>query len=337
MTRRPPTTFKMRMDDEDPDTIIHEDFMEQRIEKLGHRISTMSVLIPLLLAAALLLAYIDLTKRVATFQTSGSTEVQTLSKNLEDRFTQLSEKQAKMEETLKKMPSSLQASTASLKTATDNLQKTTAAINKTTDALGKKVNAVEASLKKRIDTLNAGKADKAGIQEAAAKMEKTLDQMQKSLKSTTARVQTVGRNFGILEKAYNKELTNLNGSLGDLNELMLDLNKRMDQLSEKVAQINTDFTALSENHVGRNDLRVALDEEKAIYRQMISLISRNIDEELNALRTQLVELEKRFSSFNGKKAPISEIRRPKTVAPQPIANSPTPKPSPGKIIEQNIQ
>ena len=98
MSKQTPSHFRMSLNDESTDNLMQESFMDRRIEKLSHRITRISILIPVLIVLILVLAYLDLTKRVIHFQSTGTTEVQALAESLEDRFSSLSVKQAKLEE-----------------------------------------------------------------------------------------------------------------------------------------------------------------------------------------------------------------------------------------------
>ena len=118
MTEKESKKFKMPMDDEIPEFQAQEDFDEQKVEKLHKRITRISIIIPCLIVIIILIAYFDLKKNLSSINTEGNMGVQTLSKELESRFSSLSIKEANIEETLGKKIAALEKATASLETAT---------------------------------------------------------------------------------------------------------------------------------------------------------------------------------------------------------------------------
>ena len=118
MTEKESEKFKMPMDDEIPEFQAQEDFNDQKVEKLHKRITRISIIIPCLIVIIILIAYFDLKKNLSYVNTEGNMGVQTLSKELESRFSSLSIKEANLEETLSKKIAALEKVTASLEKAT---------------------------------------------------------------------------------------------------------------------------------------------------------------------------------------------------------------------------
>jgi len=118
MTDKKSKKFKMPMDDETPEFQGQEDLDDLKVEKLHKRITRISIIIPCLVVIVILAAYFDLKKNLSSVNIKGSTGVQTLSKELESRFSSLSIKEANLEETLGKKIAALEKTTASLQTAT---------------------------------------------------------------------------------------------------------------------------------------------------------------------------------------------------------------------------
>lgn len=118
MTEKESKKFKMPMDDEIPEFQVQEDLDDLKVEKLHKRITRISIIIPFLVVVIILIAYFDLKKNLSNINTEGNMGVQTLSKELESRFSSLSIKEANLEETLGKKITALEKATASLETAT---------------------------------------------------------------------------------------------------------------------------------------------------------------------------------------------------------------------------
>lgn len=90
--------FRMRLDDDVEETVIPTAVDELRLEKISTRVTIISVLIPVLIVIVLVIAYLDIKKRVVQTEDTGSMSFQTLSNDLESRFSSLSLRQARLEE-----------------------------------------------------------------------------------------------------------------------------------------------------------------------------------------------------------------------------------------------
>ncbi len=91
MAEKDPTKFRIRIDDESPDTGFEEEIKDRRIEKLSQRITFVSILIPCLIAVILFVAYFDIKKRVGSMHSSG----EVVSQDLDSRLSLVSEKTGK--------------------------------------------------------------------------------------------------------------------------------------------------------------------------------------------------------------------------------------------------
>jgi len=114
MAEKESKKFEISMDDEAPEFQTQEDFDDQKIEKLHKRITRISIIIPCLVVLIILAGYFDLKKNLSSINTEGNMGVQTLSKELESKFSSLSIKEAKIEETLDKKIEALEKATSSL-------------------------------------------------------------------------------------------------------------------------------------------------------------------------------------------------------------------------------
>jgi hypothetical protein len=83
------TSFKMSMDDEHPDSEIHSQREDSRIDKLNNKMIFISILIPCLMALVIIFVYMDITKRVIKAQDTGTIKVENLSQDLESRLSSI--------------------------------------------------------------------------------------------------------------------------------------------------------------------------------------------------------------------------------------------------------
>jgi len=88
--------FKIRFDDEGPldnggtEPPIHEEVESLRLKKLSRKINLFAFLIICLLGLVFAYGYFDVRNRVDNSDISGSSGVQTLSKDLDSKFSSLS-------------------------------------------------------------------------------------------------------------------------------------------------------------------------------------------------------------------------------------------------------
>ena len=202
MTDNDSSKFKMRIDDESPDLQFREEIDELRVEKLSKRINRIAILIPCLVGIIILVAYFDIKKSLIKMNSSGTMEVQTLSKELESRFSSLSVKQASLEEALTKKIESLEKTTASLKAT---LKEATTAIKY---------------------IRSARKTDNKKLESAIAAINKTLSPIPKDLENIASNIRSV-------DSTFTKKLANLSQTIGsaknDLQKIKTDLAVMVDQ------------------------------------------------------------------------------------------------------------
>jgi len=121
MEEKDTSDFKIGIDDESQEHRFQEEMENTRIKKLSNRITFISILIPCLIGVIIFLAYLDIKKRVATVHDTGTTEVKNLSKDLEEKLSDLTSKYKQLEDSFSKIEnhtSSLQTKLNEATTAT---------------------------------------------------------------------------------------------------------------------------------------------------------------------------------------------------------------------------
>ncbi|MGD8992427.1 MAG: hypothetical protein PVI00_13305, partial [Desulfobacterales bacterium] len=180
--------------DEEPDseqTVYQEDVKDRRVEKLSHRVTIISILIPVLIGAVFYIAYSEITSRVSQSQDAGAIEIQTLSSQLEENFAALSVKYGDLE----------------------------AALNDKLANLEKVDKAMKANLKQAEDTvakINATKADKKDQQEVIAKIDAAMQPIRAEIKDLAAMrndLNTVSADMTALNKDLKQQLSMLSNNV----------------------------------------------------------------------------------------------------------------------------
>jgi len=115
MVEEKSSDFKIRIDEESPDSVFQDEIRELRLEKLSKRVTILSILIPCLLGAFIAFAYLDLKEKVLINQNTGVKTVQNLSKDFDTRLYDLSGKYNDLENTLANRAAALEKNFSSLK------------------------------------------------------------------------------------------------------------------------------------------------------------------------------------------------------------------------------
>jgi chromosome segregation ATPase len=191
------------MDDYDfPEDTADQDYREDmqgiRLEKLSHRVTLITILIPILIVVIIVVSYLDIKQRVVQTQATGTIGVQNLSKNLESRFSSLSVRQAKLEDMIKKQ--------------TKVLDK-----NWTDYAIQKK------KLENSIIDLSKRLADKKELSETARKFNTTLASLQKEITMVRTSMKTI-------EAATEK-------SLDQATDIEAEIQKKIQSLSQTTLEL----------------------------------------------------------------------------------------------------
>ncbi len=217
MPDRDTAKFKMRIDDESPDAQFQDELDSQQIERLNRRITRIYILVPCLLVVIICVAYFAVKQSLLKMNTTGTMEVQTLSKNLESRFSSLSLKQAKLEESLVKEIASIQKRLKEATTAIKYIRSARKADNKKMEGM---VDAISKDLKTIASDIK--QMDQRYTKETAAlsqNIDRATDDLLKiqanivSLSSSKADKKILDLELKTQQQTYQKRLRELTSSL----------------------------------------------------------------------------------------------------------------------------
>ena len=156
------STFKFNGDEEpEPEQALYqEEAKDRRVEKLSHRVTIISILLPVLIMVVIYITYGDISSRVSQSQDTRAMEIQNLSSQLEDQFEALSKKYGELEASLVEKLATLEKVDKAMKA---NLKKAESTVSK----------------------INATKVDKKEQQDAIAKIDTALGPIRKELEALT--------------------------------------------------------------------------------------------------------------------------------------------------------
>jgi len=252
------SSFKFEGDDE-PDserTVYQEEAKDRRLEKLGHRVTIISILIPVLIGVIFYMAYRDITSRVSRSQDTGAMEIQNLSAQLEENFAKLSAKYGELENALTQKLADLEKVDQAMKNNLKQAEETVA-------------------------NINATKADKKDQQQTIAKIDSALIPIRQELKdiqSMTTGLQT-----------QNNELKQ---QLATLSSNLATLSTDTDQGLKELAAIQTDLTALSDQKMNKDALQLELLKARKSFQRDLDVTKATIDKRLESMLRQIKDLEK---------------------------------------------
>ena len=250
--------FKFNGDDEpeSEQTLYQDEAKDRRVEKLSHRVTIISILIPVLIGVVFYIAYRDITSRVSQSQDTEAMEIQNLSTQLQDKFDELSTKYGQLEASL--------------------VQKLA--------ALEKVDKAMKANLKKAENTvskINATKADKKDQQDAIAKIDTALSPIRKELKDLS----TMRNDL----KAVTAELQSLDT---DVQQKLITISANVDKSLQNLTKIQSDMSALSNQKLDKDALQLELLKAKKSYQRELELTKAALDKRLSSILRKIRDLEK---------------------------------------------
>jgi len=291
----------MGMDNGGTESLYAEERNDLKLEKLTQKVTIISILIPVLIGVILVISYLDIKSRVTTVQDTGESGVQSLSQNLESRFSSLSVKFAQLDETL-------------------NKQIDKAA--KTQQKLQKRV--IEAE--KSIRWLNKIKAGKKTFEQKSSDLETGLEAIRTDL-------QTLDANLGSLDDSVKKELIDLVALVEKSSTAMLGLQA---QVAEKMDRAETEKAIESQKKdlvASIEKLGLRLEKQIVLNRQKIAAVKEKIAGQ-NAAGPAKPAKKKAPTAKSAPKATPKKETAPKPV--EKTEKQAPPAPKPGEIEEQDL-
>lgn len=143
------------MDDERPDLQLQDEADTSQLEKLNKRMTRLSILIPCLMGAILVAAYFNIKTHLSQVNTTGTVGVQTLSKELESKFSSLSVREAAHEESMEKTTAALQKSSEEASTAIRYIRAARKSDNQQTADSIEKIEKTLASMSKNLEKISS--------------------------------------------------------------------------------------------------------------------------------------------------------------------------------------
>lgn len=298
MTDKKRTHFKMRIDNSESDALFTEEKNGLKFEKLAQKVTIISILIPVLIGVILIISYLDIKTRVSTFKDTGESEVQSLSKNLESRFSSLSVKFASLEETF----------TIHIKKAA-----------KTQRSLQTRLKEAEKSVR----WLSKIKAAKKTFDQKTAEIEENLTAIRSDL-------QTLDSNLTSLDQSVKRELAGLVTLVENSENTIMGLQAQFAQKIDRQETLKAISEQKKEILATLEATGLRLEKQIVLNRQRIAAIKEKVVKKKPGSTT------KPTSGKTAKPEPApKQSAKPEPAKSEPTSK-PKPAPKPGEIVEQDL-
>jgi archaellum component FlaC len=287
-------TFKFNGDDEpepEPEqTLYQEEARDRRIEKISHRVTIISILIPVLLGVVFYVTYRDITSRVSQSQDTGAMEIQNLSTQLEDQFEALSKKYGELETSLAQKLATLEKVDKSMKANLKQAQDMVSKINATKvdkkeqqDAIAK-IDTALGPIRKELESLAPMRKQLESLAPMRKELE-TLTPMRKQLEALTPMRNDL--------KAVTAELQSLDkDTQQQLSTLSANLEKTLNDLTRIQSDIQSDMSNLSDQKLDKDALQLELLKARKKYQRELELTNLALDKRLSTILRKIRDLEK---------------------------------------------
>ena len=294
--------FQFSADDDEPEAIVQDELRELKIEKLGHRVTLLTILIPCMIGVILVITYLDIKDRVTRSYDTGAIGVQKLSKDLASKFSSLSLEQAKINDIQAKTIPELEKSAAFLKSRITKLQKS-------------------------MSQVTASTISRDELTRVAENLSNKITEIPQELKP----------DFDALTRA-DEQMAEDTQRMSDELKLLSD---SMAEIDNRLASIRKKIETVGENTVKRDELELALKLKEIGYRQSLLDKTAILEKDIQALRKEVKDLKKsNISSSNAAPAtppplPISQKPASGNESTKPAGDKPVTMES-GGIVEQTI-
>jgi len=327
MENERPSGFKFSVDDDErPDSLFQSRRESPRREfaesggSMGAKVAILFFLMICLVAAAFFAAYIYVEGKFEKIHSSGSAEVQTLSKDFESKLTSLTAQYAKLEEDLGKKIS-----------AGDEIF---SKIEKSAASLRETLKKAEKSL----DELRASKADKKDMEGVESQIERALSPFRKEMSDMKAN--DARSAVDALDKKFTENLAQVSDTVS--------------KTKESVDKLRGEFSGSSSGKITKETLDIALKNQKEAYEEKLSLMYENFKndtdkvkalqkktEELEGLIRSLRTQQRRTSGYPSTTPSTKPVKPMESNPRKPSSRHPIDEISPGgsdeDILEQDIQ
>jgi DNA repair exonuclease SbcCD ATPase subunit len=275
--------FRFEPGDEEPEIAVADEELKKRVNRLSQRISFLTLLLPSLIAIVIYVAYHDLTQRLTRAQSSDLRSVEKLATAAEQKTEALSARLGEIEAAL--------AQAANAQTKLQALQE------------------VLRRGESEMDKLNAAKADKKEVEEAAKRNDEALATVNKNVQALSKELQALApfrEELGV-SATLRSEIQTLSGRLqkleGSLGKDLTGLAGYMDRSRSELEKVKSELSGLQARKLDRDSLELEILKAKRLYQIALDQEIARIDKAVNAVQRRLEQVERLLGSKSSSAAP----------------------------------
>ena len=295
MAEETPPEFKFNADDQDPETFYQEEIKDLRVEKLGQRITLLTILLPILIGIAIFFIYRDLTGRVNRTQDTGSMEMQRISRQMAEIFKEFNDKLITFSTTLSSQDKQVDTAVSEKLTA---VNKSVATLNKNLTSLNENLDRTQ----KTVKNLTASKADKKSQDAAFLKVNQSLESLQKQLKSLTKLRQELKTVSAGIEKLET-----------DISQKIAVVSTAAEQSKKDYNQLQNSLSGLSDKMVDKDTFELELFKLRKNYQNRVAQEIAEINQKLAGMQKTIDSIQRDYRSQKRSMKSIS--KKPSSATP----------------------
>ncbi len=302
MPKKKQPEFKMRMDNGDTESLFAEERGELKLEKLTQKVTIISILLPVLIGVILVISYLDIKSRVSTVQDTGESGVESLSQNLESRFSSLSVKFAALDEMLNQ-----------------KIEKS----DKAQLSLQKRLIESEKSIR----WLSKIKAGKKTFEAKSADIDTRLEAIRTDL-------QTLDSNLNSLDQSVKQELVELVALVEKSENAVLGIQA---QVAEKIDRAEAEKIIGKQKETllaSIEAMGLRLEKQIVLNRQRIAAVKEKASGKKSPVKTKKASPAKTKAPQPSPNPAVKPAPAPEKVEKPAEPENPAPKP--GEIVEQDL-
>ena len=244
--------FQFGEDNAVHDELLQSELQELKMEKLSHRVTLLTILIPCMIGIILVIAYLDIKDRVTLTQDTGTIGVQKLAKDLDSKFSSLSLEQAKINDTLAKLPS-LENASAFMQSRLKQIQKS-------------------------LEQVESTRTDQDELSRALQEMDKKYDEIPKGIEAELQK----------LRKA-NRQLVD---DTAKITSRFDKISESIKAMKESLKQLDASMTAMNDQKINKSELDFALRLKEIAAKQSILEATETLEKKIQNLEQEIRTIQK---------------------------------------------
>jgi chromosome segregation ATPase len=261
------------------DEMLQSELQELKMEKLSHRVTLLTILIPCMIGIILVIAYLDIKDRVARTQDTGNISVQKLDKDIESKFSSLSLEQAKINDKLSNLPA--------LESASAFMQS--------------RLKQIQTSLKQ----VESSSLHRREFSQALQDINEKFDALPAALNSELQTLEEANQQLKTANQQLADDTSKLSGRLDEILE-------SMEEIKESLKRMDQSIVAMDDQKIGKSELDLALRLKEMAAKQSILEATKSLEKKIQNLEKEIQTIQKNAGG-NHKNGQISDTRESGTV------------------------